>query len=223
MKYPFKYIMLMWRPRNGERRIKIGVISVSKEGALAFSYDSVGVAKAKEQDATFDGYPGLPIVDVAYTDSDFLKSIFFRRLINLERADRDDLLSFWLLNDESASDGIMLLAFTQGMNMSDMFEFVPQFYSSHKTPFITDIAALSKTNFDLSQLSVGEILKFEPDVNNPVDKYAVKVLKGSSLVGYIKQGHNLVFAKKSSKSIRLSVHKIVNIPPYKKLYVKVSF
>lgn len=223
MKYPFKYIMLMWRPRNGERRIKIGVISVSKEGELTFAYDSEGVSKAKEQDSSFDGYPGLPIIDRSYSDSDFLKNIFFRRLINLERADRDDLLSFWLLSDESASDGIMLLAFTQGMNMSDMFEFVPQFYSSHKIPFITDIAALSKTNFDLSLLKHGESLKFVHDVNNPVDKYAIKVFRGNDLVGYIKQGHNQVFAKKSSRNILLTVHKIVNLPPYKKLYVKVSF
>jgi hypothetical protein len=213
----------MWRPRNGERRIKIGIISVSKEGAFSFTYDSEGVAKAKAQDPNFNGYPGLPVNDGSYSDSNFLKSIFFRRLINLERADRDDLLSFWLLNDENASDGIMLLAFTQGMNMSDMFEFVPQFYSSHKIPFITDIAALSKTNFDLSLLKTGEKLKFVHDVNNPVDKFAIKVFKGTELIGYIKHGHNQVFAKKSSQNITLTVHKIVNIPPYKKLYVRVSF
>lgn len=221
MKYPFKYINLMWRSSRRDRRICIGRIRVIEDGKISFLYDSTGINQAKKIDPHFDGYPGLPITSSDYTDSNMLKNIFFLRLINIERTDRKYLLDFWLLDDETASDGIMLLGMTQGISLSDMFEFIPIFLRNKDTkrPFITDIAGLSVSKYDISTLKIGEKLRFEKDKDNPYDPLAIKVLHGNNFIGYIKQGHNLAF-KGEKSGINLYVHNITNTP-FPKLYIKV--
>lgn len=224
MKYPFKNIALFWRPSRGSSRIHIGNIKILGDGSIKYSYISEGVESARIAEPTFDGYPGLPIVKSEYRDSKMLISLFSLRLINIERSDRNYLLDFWLLDDEIASDPIMLLAMTQGMSLSDFFEFVPAFLRDNdcKRPFVTDIAGVNAHGFDLSQLSVGMKLQFEKDTNNQYDKNAIKVMYNDSIIGYIKKGHNLLFKGKKN-GISLFVHKVIITPTFSQLYVKVIY
>lgn len=224
MKYPFKHISLMWRSSRGERRICIGNITVLGNGAISFKYDMQGVEEAKKIKSDFSGYPGLALNTLEHKDSEYLKNLFSLRLINLERTDRKELLDFWLLDDEVAQDVIMLLAMTQGMSLADMFEFVPHFQRDNtaKRPFVTDLAALSVTKFDISSLHNGLKLQFEREPDNPYDKNAVKVLYNGQLIGYIKNGHNYVF-KGRKGGISLYVHKITTSPNFTKLYIKVIY
>lgn len=224
MKYPFKKISVMWRSSRGESRISIGHITVLGNGSISFLYDKDGCDEARQKCPDFFGYPGIPFSESPITDSEYLKSLFALRLINLERDDRKELLDFWLLDDNLASDTIMLLAMTQGMSMSDMFEFVPSFQrdSKNKHAFITDIAGLTITKFDISTLKSGDRLQFEKQPDNIKDPYAIKVLYNGQSIGWIKRGHNYLF-KGRKCGIKLLVHKVINNAVFPKLYVKVVY
>lgn len=220
--YDFTRIALMWRPGKGHRRICIGYITVPKNGeGIHFMYDNSGVAQAIEADANFCGYPGLPI-DSQQFSSLQVSEVFFGRLINNSRNDVNDFYDFWLVDKRRVHDSLYVLAQTQGLSFTDMFEFVPQYFSSHKPSFITDLAGLSKNNFDLSKLSFGDELSFKKEPENPVDPNAVMVCFKGEKIGYIKKGHNSIFKRKNISGIKLTVWSCIKVPGFEKLYVRVD-
>lgn len=212
----------MWRPGKGSRRIAIGSLSKNKTtGNLSFSYIEDGIAEAKSTDNLFNGYPGLPIEMTEYAPS-LLEEVFFSRLINTERNDAKILLDFWLVDPSRYSDKYYLLAQTQGLSFADTFEFVPQFFRSHRNSFITDLAGLSKIPFDLSVLKIGDSLDFVREPENPYDPNAVYISHNKQKIGYIKKGHNVVFNRNNLSGIHVFVWSIVSIGDSRKLYVKVE-
>lgn len=221
-KYDFTRIALMWRSGRGQRRICIGYITVPKNGdGLSFEYSEKGVSDAKKVDANFMGYPGLPIGNNSFSSLQ-ISEVFFGRLINNSRNDVNEFYDFWLVNKERINDPLYILAQTQGLSFSDMFEFVPQYYSSHKPSFITDIAGLSNSDFDLSSLSIGDSLDFTRETDNEYDSNAVYVSFKGKKIGYIKKGHNSIFNRKNTKGIKLSVWSFTDLPGFEKLYVRID-
>ena len=223
LKYDFNRIALMWRPEKGQRRICIGYITIPKNGnGLRFEYFDRGVEDAKKVDSNFNGYPGLPLNADKQFSSLQVSEVFFGRLINQSRNDADDFYDFWLVDRSRVGDSLYVLAQTQGLSFTDMFEFVPQYFSSHKPSFITDIAGLSKIDFDLARLSVGDTLEFTRETNNSFDSNAVIVSYKGEKIGYIKKGHNSVFNRKNTSGIKLSVWSYTDLPGFEKLYVRVD-
>lgn len=223
LKYDFNRIALMWRPGKGQRRICVGYISIPKSGeGLRFEYDDDGIKLAKLADANFNGYPGLPLNCNNQFSSLQISEVFFGRLINNNRNDVNDFYDFWLVDKKRVNDSLYVLAQTQGLSLSDMFEFVPQYFGSHKPSFITDIAGLSNSEFDLSTLSIGDILDFTKEVENKFDSNAVYVSFKGKKIGYIKKGHNSIFNKKNTRGIKLSVWSFTDLPGFEKLYVRVD-
>lgn len=220
-KYDFTRIALMWRPEKGQRRICVGMLLVPKDGnGLTFEYSESGVKEAKQVDTNFSGYPGLPLI--AKNSSTQVAEVFFGRLINKSRNDAVDFYDFWLVDKSKIDDPLYILAQTQGLSASDMFEFVPQYFQSHRLSFITDIAGISKYEFDLSTLNVGDELTFTLERDNPYDNNAVYVSHNGKKIGYIKKGHNTVFNRKNNKGIRVTVWSITNLPGFEKLYARVD-
>ena len=221
-KYDFGKILLMWRPSNGERRINIGTISINKQTKeLSFLYNNDGVEQAKNLTHSFHGYPGLPLEQNKFS-SEQLKEVFFCRLFDVNRNDAPEFLDFWLVDRNRLTDNIYLLAQTQGLSFSDMYEFIPQYYVSSRTSFITDIAGLSKSLFDISKLKKGDRLDFKKEIDNRFDKHAVIVTFKNEKIGYIKKGHNSIFEKKDLTKIKLEVWESLSLFDTHKLYVKVS-
>lgn len=221
-KYNFTRIALMWRPEKGHRRICVGILSVPKNGVgLTFAYNDKGINEAKEIDPNFEGYPGLPLTATNISSAQ-ISEVFFGRLINNARNDVEDFYNFWLVDKSKTDDPLYILAQTQGLSASDMFEFVPQYFQSHRPSFITDIAGISKYDFDLSQLSEGDILTFTQEKDNKFDPNAVYVSFNGNKIGYIKKGHNTVFNRKNTKSIKVSVWSVINISGFEKLYARVD-
>lgn len=221
-KYDFTRIALMWRPKKGCRRICIGMLSVPRNGeSLTFAYNDKGIEEAKAIDPNFIGYPGLPLATISLSSAQ-ISEVFFGRLINNTRNDVSDFYDFWLVDKSKTDDPLYILAQTQGLSASDMFEFVPQYFQSHKPSFITDIAGISRYDFDLSLLSVGDILTFTQEKENKFDPNAVYVSFNGNKIGYIKKGHNTIFNRKNTKGIKVTVWSITNIPGYEKLYVRVD-
>lgn len=221
-KYDFTRVALMWRPGKGHRRICVGYIFVPKNGAgIRFSYLDEGVTEAKNADPNFCGYPGLPLEYKQFSSLQ-VSEVFFGRLINNSRNDANDFYDFWLVDKNRVQDSLYVLAQTQGLSFTDMFEFVPQYFSSHKPSFITDVAGLSKINFNLSQLSLGDELSFKKEPNNPADPNAVMVCYKGEKIGYIKKGHNSIFKRKNTSGIKLTVWSYTDLPGFEKLYLRVD-
>ena len=221
-KYDFRKISVMWRQARGHSRICIGTIHVSKDGkSLSFQYSHEGIEEAKAIDPNFYGYPGLPITSNNFP-SEQVAEVFLGRLIDSSRKDVDDFYNFWLVDRNKVDDKIYILAQTQGLSITDMFEFVPQYYISHKPSFITDVAGLSRIPFDLTKLKVGDRLSFYLEKNNPKDSDAVVITFKGEKIGYIKKGHNAVFHCKSSNRITLTVWNVITMEGFEKLYLKID-
>lgn len=220
-KYDFNKIALMWRPSKGKRRIQVGLLTISRNGeSINFSYNDEGVEAARKVDSNFCGFPGLPL-DSSYSEQQ-VREVFFGRLINNTRNDADDFYSFWLVDKNRLNDPLYILAQTQGLSFIDMFEFVPQYFSSHKPSFITDIAGLSKSEFDLTKLKIGDNLDFTKETDNQFDRNAVFVSLNGEKIGYIKKGHNTIFNKKNLDGIKLTVWSVTSLTGFEKLYVRVD-
>lgn len=221
-KYEFNKITLMWRPGRGFQRISIGILYPPKKGEkIRFEYNPEGIMQAKEVDPNFSGYPGLPIEQSNFP-AEQIEELFFRRLMNNSRNDIGEFYDFWIVDRNRIDDPLYLLAQTQGLKLEDMFEFIPQYFSSHRNSFITDIAGLSKIKFDLSTLHIGDVLSFEKEKDNPKDSKAVSVSFKGKKLGYIKRGHNMVFDRKNVQGIKLYVWSLNNLPGFEKLYAKVD-
>ena len=204
----FKEILLTWRKGPGSRRYVVG--SIKPNGS--FKYELRGVEDAKKEG--FTGYPGLSI------NSDFQDSnLFSKRIISSERTDTSNLFNFWEIDPIYKDNYLYMLAMTQGKMSNDNFEFLASFRPFKGLSFVTDIAGLSHSEFDINCLSVGDKLTYKLDKNNPVDNEAVLILKDNQKVGYIKKGHHKVFHMQKSENLILTVKAISN----GELYVRVNY
>ena len=216
MSYNFRNIFLSWRPGIGKSRTMVGLIE-RVDGQLKFKYLEEGVESAKKKG--FVGYPGLPLDQNVYS-SDFL-DLFSKRIIDMSRNDIDDLLTFWKIDKIYKNDTLYMLAMTQGKMQTDGFEFLACFIPTKQLVFVTDIAGLFHTKFNLSLLKVGSKLNFEKETDNEFDQNAIKILYNKSKVGYIKKGHNDIFLNDLAKHLDIEVTAITNTNMHKELYVKI--
>ncbi|GHS96565.1 hypothetical protein FACS189421_01840 [Bacteroidia bacterium] len=194
----FDKIYLSWRVSKGYPRIIIGEILPVGED-VDFKYIKDGLNQAKKYD--FVGYPGLKIDELEHKNT---LNLFSKRLINTDRSDSGELLEFWDIKPEYKDNKLYVLAMTQGMTPTDNFEFLANFKLEQELEFITDIAGLTYSKFDLCRIKKGTEFTFEKE-NLKQDEYAVKVLFNKESVGYIKKGHNMVFHEKESNRLKLEV------------------
>jgi hypothetical protein len=212
----FSKIYLAWRHSKGLPRIMVGEITV-KEDDVDFKYLQDGVNQARRDG--FMGYPGLSIETKEHNN---VLNLFSKRLVNTERSDAKELLKFWGVQDEYIEDKLYLLAMTQGMSQNDNFEFLACFELRDNLSFITDIAGLSHSKFDISKLKKGSKLTFER-ASMKEDKNAIRLLFAQELVGYIKKGHNEVFIDNKADNIEIVVEHIINTNETKQVFVKVFY
>jgi hypothetical protein len=194
----------------------IGEITV-QDSEVDFKYLQDGVNQARRDG--FMGYPGLSIETKEHKN---VLNLFAKRLINTERSDAKELLKFWGIQDADIENKLYLLAMTQGMSQNDNFEFLACFQLQEDLSFITDIAGLSHSKFDISKLKKGDKLTFERE-NLKQDKNAIKLLFGQELVGYIKKGHNEFFIDDKANNLKIEIKHIINTNETKQVFVKVYY
>ena len=195
----FGNIFLCWRPKVGERRIKVGVLHQSSNG-LTFRYTDE--AKKAAEQSGFTPYAGFPNLNETYTKN--VLEIFSQRLTRSERPDIDKYYAFWRIAPEYRNDKLYLLAKTQGLLASDMFEFLADYNPVRGLDFVSDISGLSHTKLPADALSSGDILEWKREPENEQDKYAIALYKDKQKIGYVKKIHNLVFHK-ATHPIRVEV------------------
>ncbi|KAA6301604.1 MAG: hypothetical protein EZS26_002210 [Candidatus Ordinivivax streblomastigis] len=210
----FDKIYLSWRVSKGYPRIIVGEI-LPKAEDVNFKYSKEGLNEAKRYG--FVGYPGLKFDEMEHKN---VLNLLSKRLINTDRSDAGELLDFWNIEHEYKDNKLYVLAMTQGMTPTDNFEFLANFKLEKELCFVTDIAALTYSKFDLCRVSNGTQLTFEKE-NLKEDEFAVKVLFNNDYVGYIKKGHNMVFHDPNFDKLRLEVKHVSK--ENNQLFVRVNF
>ncbi len=94
------------------------------------------------------------------------------------------------------------------MMSTDNFEFLADFHPVKDLSFVSEICGLSHYKVSPGSLQVGEELNYELEKNNPKDPFAVKILKGTTLLGYVKMIHSRVFHKKTRGKFVIKVKSI---------------
>jgi len=209
-----KLIYISWRKGEGERRYIIAKIKKNASG-YTFLYLPKAVEKAKVDGFKF--FPGFQDLNKEYVQN--VIETLSLRLIPKDRPDRISFLTFWEAQNET--DAFTLLGLTQAKSSTDNFEFLARYNPINNLKFVTDLAGLSHLQLERNSLRVGDKLQYEFESENVYDKYAVKVLKGKMLVGYIKKIHNRVF-QKNRRPYNLTVKAIDQNGFIKQIFVKVE-
>jgi hypothetical protein len=214
----FDKIYLSWRKGAGHSRHIVGILQQTQDKRFEFSYDEAEVNMAYNDG--FTPYTEFPKLDKTYNGN--VLEIFGQRLIKSERPDIQTFYDFWEIEPQFKHDKFYLLGHTQGLLPTDNFEFLADYNIVEGLHFLTEVAALSKTNLPAHKLTAGDILRFEIDKENQHDKDAVKIYKDDYEIGFVKKIHCRVFHKAGSEKLKLSVKSIDKNGVIKRAFIKVS-
>ncbi len=211
-------IYLSWRKGQGSPRKIVGLLKRTASDGITFKYLKEGVEAAQKEG--FNAYPGFPLdFEKVYEEKDL--DVFGLRLASFERKDSARLLSFW--EAEGIEDKFDLLALTQGLLPTDNFEFLGLFNASTDMKFVTDVAGLSYSELEKDAVKIGDYLSYKPELNKEAyQDRAIKLFKGETEIGYIKNIHNNPFIQ-SNKELKLRIKAIEQNSIIKKIFVLVSY
>ena len=204
MKRYIKQIFLVWRRGRSDRRIKIGRILKNQTDGVRFLYIPDGVNEAIKNG--FNMYPDFPNPNVEYRNN--VLEIFSQRLTNKDRADIQKYYDYWDISPDLKDDKYYVLAQTQGLLSTDNFEFLAEYYPVRDLKFTSEICGLSKTQIQSGTISQGDILRWKLEPHNPYDRYAVKLYKNDTFLGYVKAVHCKVFHDSKRKNLIVKVKSI---------------
>ena len=212
------HIYLVWRKGAGFPRIIIGVMKRNAAG-VTFSYIKEGLEKAKKDG--FITYTDFPDENKVYTDG--VLDIFGLRLNKSEREDIQKYYDYWEIDPKMRDDKYYLLAHTQGLLPTDNFEFLADYNPVKDLSFTTELCGLTKLQLSRDTLREGDILTWAKEPDNCYDKFAVKVYKGDTFVGYIKKIHSRIFYKKCRSKLKITVKSLNRNGHLNRAFIKVSF
>lgn len=211
-------IRLAWRKGAGFPRIIIGIIKRNAFG-VSFSYIPEGLEEAKKYGLVT--YTDFPDETKVYTEG--VLDILGLRLNKSERGDIQKYYDYWEINPKYKDDKYYMLAHTQGLLPTDNFEFLADFYPTKELSFTSELCGLTNLKLDKDTLEEGDILTWERDSNNEYDRYAVKVFKGDTFVGYIKKVHSRIFYKKCRSKLKIAVKSVNRNGHLNRAFIKISF
>ena len=212
------HIYLVWRKGAGFPRIIIGVMKRNAAG-VTFSYIKEGLEKAKKDG--FITYTDFPDENKVYTDG--VLDIFGLRLNKSEREDIQKYYDYWEIDPKMRDDKYYLLAHTHGLLPTDNFEFLADYNPVKDLSFTTELCGLTKLQLSRDTLREGDILTWAKEPDNCYDKFAVKVYKGDTFVGYIKKIHSRIFYKKCRSKLKITVKSLNRNGHLNRAFIKVSF
>lgn len=214
-----KTIYLAWRRGKGSRRKIVGVIKKNATNGVRFEYFQKEVEEAQKEG--FTPYIDFPAIEKEYKDN--VLEIFGQRLIKTERTDLNKYLDFWDIDPKYKDDKYYLLAYTQGLQSNDNFEFLADFNPIRNLRFVTEICGLSHSEIKPGTLSIGDTLSWELEKSNPKDKYAVKVLKGDQMIGYVKMIHSRVFYRSFKYRLNIRVKGIDQNGKLNRVFIEIFY
>ncbi|MDI9357356.1 MAG: hypothetical protein QM528_00235 [Phycisphaerales bacterium] len=199
----FSKIYLIWRRVAGQRRTAIGTIQKDDMGKHTFSYSSEEILQ------TVEGFkPYTEFQDVTKVYNGNVVDIFAQRLTKSSRPDIDNFYNFWEVDKSKANDKFYLLGKTQGMLLTDNFEFLADYNYIDGLHFVTEIVGLNKIKHCRNTLQIRDILTYQLESTNQDDKFAVKVYKDDEQIGWIKKYHGRIFHEATPNALKLEVKAI---------------
>jgi len=210
---------LAWRKGKGSRRKIVGVIKKNATTGVRFRYISKGVEEAQKEG--FTPYIDFPDTSKVYTEN--VLEIFGQRLIKTERSDIQKYLDFWDIDPKFKDDKYYLLAYTQGLQSNDNFEFLADFHPVKGLRFVSEICGLTHNKIEPGFLAAGDKLSWELEKNNPRDRNAVIVFKGSKVLGYVKTIHSKVFHDSVKSGLKISVKSVDQNGTVNRVFIEISF
>lgn len=211
-------LYLSWRKGKGCRRIIVGTIECLESGQYSFSYLKEGISQAFKEG--FTPYIDFPDPSKVYNEN--VIEIFSQRLIKSERTDIQKYLDFWEIKDEDRIDKYKLLAYTQGMLSTDNFEFLADFNPVPGLCFISEICGLSQQSIPTGHIKEGDVLTWAFEPGNSYDKFAVKVKKDATHIGYIKTVHSRVFQKPAFPDFKIEVKSVDQNGTINRVFIRIS-
>lgn len=212
------HIYLAWRKGAGYPRIIIGVIKRNSFG-VTFSYLQNGLDEAKKEG--FVTYTDFPDEKKVYTEG--VLDIFGLRLNKSEREDIQKYYDYWEIDPQFKDDKYYLLAHTQGLLPTDNFEFLADFNPIKGISFTSELCFLTKLQLPKDTLEEGDELTWIKEPQNVHDRYAVKVYKGDTFVGYIKKVHSHIFYKKCRSKLKITVKSLNRNGHLNRAFIRISF
>lgn len=212
------HIYLAWRKGAGYPRIIIGVIKRNTFG-VTFSYLQNGLDEAKKEG--FVTYTDFPDEKKVYTEG--VLDIFGLRLNKSEREDIQKYYDYWEIEPQFKDDKYYLLAHTQGLLPTDNFEFLADFNPVKGISFTSELCFLTKLQLPKDTLEEGDELTWIKEPQNVHDRYAVKVYKGDTFVGYIKKVHSHIFYKKCRSNLKITVKSLNRNGHLNRAFIRISF
>lgn len=213
----FDKIYLVWRPAAGKRRQKIGLLERSSEGSVLFKY--LPEAGELQNNQSFLPYTEFQDINKQYNGN--VAEIFGQRLTKTGRSDAADFYRFWEVDMDKLDDKFYLLGKTQGIVVTDNFEFLADYNLTPDTHFLTDLAGLSHQQLPKGTVQKGDVLRFQLEPLNERDSSAVMVFKGDIHLGYVKSLHNLIFHKPDADKLKLEVKAVEQNGIVKQVFVRV--
>src|SRR4051794_29491301 len=98
-------IYLSWRKGAGHGRFIVGIIRRNFIDGVRFSYIKNEVDKSLQHG--FTPYTEFPDINITYSHN--VLEIFGKRLVNTDRADKNDFYDFWEINPKYVKDKFYLL------------------------------------------------------------------------------------------------------------------
>jgi hypothetical protein len=120
-------------------------------------------------------------------------------------------------------DKYYLLAHTQGMLVTDNFEFLADYKPVKNLHFVSEICGLTYTNPPVACVDAGDELYWEYDINNKFDTKAIAVYKNDIHLGRVKRIHCNVFHKRGGEKLKIKVHSIDKNGHFNKIFINISF
>ena len=181
-------IYLSWQATDHGKRHIVAELVEKANGQYSFRYIP-GKDLEETKKLGFSGYPAFPNLDQEYAGNAI--DPFVMRLPARARADFNDLLKYWEIQNTEISD-FDLLAITGGKLRTDNFEFIDPHKTKRPNQFLTELAGFVYHAEDkkLRNIPAGAQLELECEPNNKWDPYATKVLYQGEPIGYIKRVHS---------------------------------
>ena len=214
-----KNIYLSWRKGKSYRRHIVGIIRRNATDGIRFEYIKENLSEALSDG--FAPYVDFPDVDNIYKEG--VIDIFGQRLIQAERSDIQKYYDFWELDPAYVDDKYYMLAYTQGMLSTDNFEFLAEFYPKIDLCFVSEICGLTERSIASNFILEGEELKWLRDSRNRFDKNAIQVMKGNTVIGYVKKIHSRVFYENLKGKLRVVVKSIDQNGVLNRVFIRISF
>lgn len=220
-------LLLTWQPVDEQAPVRtrrvVGEIHKESNGQFVFRYLKDTADFRSAQEAGFQGFPAFALNQDEARQG--VIETLMRRLPPRNREDFAEYLAQHRLPHPFQNSDFALLGYTGARLPSDGFALVPVF-PGNAVPcdYLMEVAGLHHViGNDVSTIHDGDLVTFESDSSNPVDRDALTVVHQGRRIGYVNRAFKDTFRLwLSTRTIRAIVERQNGKPDRPLVFVRVS-